>query len=256
MSRFTGYIGAAVPLSNVLLAPSHNLQRQSRAASEQAHSPLNADGFGLGWFNDNQGHRYSQPGPIWQDANLHGLATSLKSHCLGGIVNNYDDGSLHRPRFPLAHHDMLFFHDGFIEDFDYSLRPVCRDYLSPEVAADMEGHSVADYLFAMLRQRLLDPDHVSVEVALLDMLSTLEVSLSQLRSQLNILVLTQDRLLAARHATQIAAPSLYYSFNHPDYPQAGLVSSEKLDDGNNWLEVPEHHFIVIRDNLDFRLTRL
>ena len=51
MCRHLGYLGPPITLGSLLLAPEHSLLDQAKAPREQRASSLNADGFGVGWYD-------------------------------------------------------------------------------------------------------------------------------------------------------------------------------------------------------------
>jgi len=60
----------------------------------QRHGTVNADGFGIGWYDPESGEpvRYRRAVPIWADANLPGLARVARSHCLLAAVRSATAG--------------------------------------------------------------------------------------------------------------------------------------------------------------------
>ncbi|MDQ3145520.1 MAG: class II glutamine amidotransferase, partial [Actinomycetota bacterium] len=51
MCRHLAYLGPPVSLEEVLGGPPHALLRQSWAPRCQRHGTVNADGFGVGWWD-------------------------------------------------------------------------------------------------------------------------------------------------------------------------------------------------------------
>nr|MBA3955617.1 class II glutamine amidotransferase [Acidimicrobiia bacterium] len=51
MCRLLAYLGPAVSLDSLLFVPEHSLVRQSYAPRHQHHGRVNADGFGVGWYD-------------------------------------------------------------------------------------------------------------------------------------------------------------------------------------------------------------
>ena len=52
MCRHIAYLGPSVPLAELLLDPPFGLLRQSWQPRRQQHGRLNADGFGVAFFED------------------------------------------------------------------------------------------------------------------------------------------------------------------------------------------------------------
>ena len=54
MCRLAAYIGAEIPLENILIKPEHSLLEQNQDARE-AKMTVNGDGFGIAWYaSENQ----------------------------------------------------------------------------------------------------------------------------------------------------------------------------------------------------------
>ena len=77
MCRFVAYLGPPVTLEALLLAPEHSLLRQSWAPRHQRHGTINADGFGVGWYDSArrpEPARYRTARPMWADRSFASLA--------------------------------------------------------------------------------------------------------------------------------------------------------------------------------------
>ena len=51
-----------------------------------------------------------------------------------------------------------------------------------------------------------------------------------------------------RHAINGQCPTLYFSIDEDDFPEAIIISSEALTDSGKWQAVPEHSYCTISDN--------
>src|SRR4051794_41935022 len=70
MCRHLAYLGAAVTLADLVLGPPHSLLHQSYAPRHQRSGTVNADGFGVGWWNLDERPepaRYRRSQPILTD---------------------------------------------------------------------------------------------------------------------------------------------------------------------------------------------
>lgn len=258
MSRLTAYIGPEIPLKQLLIEPDNSLFGQARHSQEAFQHNFNADGFGIGWYKDSDPQRYIQTMPIWHDRNLSALTHSLASNLWLAVVRNSrgnDDATPYNAQ-PYLADNLMFMHDGFVTDFNINLKPASLRYLSTEIASDIHGNSDSEYLFALLRQRINDPDKLAIEYALTDILANLEVSLRDTPSVLNIVACDGDRIIAARHATAHDCASLYYTTDNPAYPDGQLIASEPLDDSGCWEPVLENHILVMQRDKPPRLSRI
>ena len=78
MCRLLGYLGESIQLDRILMKPEHSLVVQSYKPNEMTAGLLNADGFGIGWYDskpNNPPYSYRNVLPIWNDANLPQLGT-------------------------------------------------------------------------------------------------------------------------------------------------------------------------------------
>ena len=91
MCRFVSYIGhQKILLSELLEKPKNSLISQSRAAQESSFV-LNADGFGVAWYDnsiDQFAGVFKSIRPAWNDNNLHHIASKIKSDCFIGHVRS------------------------------------------------------------------------------------------------------------------------------------------------------------------------
>ncbi len=257
MSLLAAYVGPPIALQTLLM-PARGRHQYAGFEASNGH-PSGADGFGFGWFLNDGPHRYVRTRPVWQDVNVADLAASLRASVwLTNLQGNAPDGvgmSIGNIQ-PFRDEQLLFMHQGFIEGHTRVLLPACLEYLSPQIMDSIQGHSAGEYLFAMIRQRLLDPDHLALAPVVQDVLGTLEVSLRDRASVLNLVVSDGRQLLAARQATGQDCPPLYFAVEDADFPGAALVASEPLTEGAGWRLIPEHHLLALSSEGEFRLTRL
>ncbi len=260
MGRIAAYLGPDISLKEFLIDPPHSLFYQAWESHELEYAQFNADGYGFGWFQDERPQRYIYPHPIWHDQNLPALAQSMHAPAWLGAIRGMRRRELTRLNpnkiQPFVGDQLLFMHEGFVEDFNLTLRPSCLQYIDPPLAAEITTNSDSEYLFGLLRQRLRETDELSVAQALGDILSTLEVTLRDIPALLNIVVYDGIRLIAARHATNHPCPTLYYCKDHPDYPGAQLIASEPLDRTGDWEQIPQHHIVTLSIDRPAHVVRL
>ncbi len=70
------------------------------------------------------------------------------------------------------------------------------------------------------------------------------------RALLNILIAQSGKFWVMRSAINGNCPSLYYTVNPPQYPEAVLVASEPLTDESDWTEVPPQTLFVVEHNCE------
>ncbi len=248
MCRMAAYLGPEIALEQFLLAPPHSLLMQARAPRELRYVSVNADGFGIGWFDpDGRPGRYVNPAPIWNDPNVAPLGRSLyadlwlgfvRAATLGGIVS-------HANTQPFHDAEILFLHNGFLHEFPDRFRPAISAELSPDIAGAIQGSTDSEFLFAQLRQLLADDPDLALETALAELCARVDDWSEGVPALLNLLVSEGSRLYAVRHACNDVCPSLYYTTDNERFPAGQLIASEPLDDTGIWQPVPEHHILIL-----------
>lgn len=248
MCRFAAYLGPEIPLQQFLLDPPHSLYRQSWEPHELKYAKLNADGFGFGWYSpEGIPSTYTSILPIWSDSNLPALARSLSNSLWIAEVRSATAGNpVHQFNTAPFHDDeLLFVHNGFINEFDYQVRPGIAEMLSPEVAALIKGNTDSEYLFACLRQFLnakSGPEIPAAVAALFELVSDL---CGDAPALLNMVITEGARLYATRHGLNHECPSLYYTTDDEMFPGGQLIASERFSDDSFWQPVPEHHMLIL-----------
>lgn len=257
MCRLAAYLGPRIPLAQFLLQPPHSLVRQSYHPREMREARVNADGFGFGWF-DGRGRpaRYVNVFPIWSDTNLGALGEALHANAWVGAVRSATPGIAHGAANTQPFHDdrYLFLHNGYLRDFARRVRPQARAFLHPEIENAVDGNSDSEYLFAALRQLLLDSDRV--ERALVALATLAAAWDADGPALLTIVVTDGRRLYALRHAVNGEPPTLYYALGLSNFPHGALLASEPLTADGDWRALPAHAFAVLEPGHDPRVTNL
>ncbi len=248
MSRMVAYLGPAVPLGKVVLDPPHNLLNQARSPRELKHADFNADGFGFGWYAPDESPAcYNVVIPIWHDMNLPHLARSLTSDLWLAAVHHMREpfAFTQREVQPFCDTELLFMHNGFLSDFVAASRQELRAFISPDVEATIEGHSDSEHIFALLRHLLSDDPDLSMEEAIGQTYELIAEWLYDRPALVNLVVSDGERLFAGRHAVNAECPSLYYTTDDEEFPEAQLIASEPLTENGVWRPVPEDHLLVL-----------
>ena len=231
------------------MEPAHSLYRQSWEPEEMEDAVLNADGFGFGWVNPSkQTAIYTSTRPIWSDTNLNGLSESLFSSYWLANVRSATPGQqiTQSNTHPFKIDQMLFTHNGYIENFNLQFRSLFHEILDATIQAEIQGHTDSEYLFALLRQQLLNtPD---VAEAIPAMVSTLSGIIGDKKILLNLIVGDGTNFYILRHAINGQCPTLYYSTGENEFPNSVLIASEALTESGKWQTFPEHSYCTISDN--------
>ncbi|HSH22909.1 MAG TPA: ergothioneine biosynthesis protein EgtC [Acidimicrobiales bacterium] len=155
MCRFLAYLGPPVDLHSLLIAPDHSLVHQSYAPRHQRHGRVNADGFGVGWYDRSvrpEPARYRRDRPIWSDRSLASMAGLIRSDAVLAAVRDAtapapveESGS---PPFSVG--PWLFAHNGAVSGFADRAGNALRQRLSPPRLAGIQGCADSEVVFALV----------------------------------------------------------------------------------------------------------
>ena len=243
MCRLAAYIGPSISLQSFLIAPEHGLIKQSWAPRDMKEAVLNADGFGLGWYTEHAGPAiYLNESPIWSDINLKGLSVSLTSPVWLGYVRSATDGQMTGliNTQPFVADKLMYIHNGNIKNFKPQHKISIHQYLLPEIQADIHGNTDSEFLFAILRQQILQNPQRTLGENVKDMMHAIAEIIGTGSALLNIIISDGKSILATRHAINGECPTLYYTTGSGLYPAGCVMASEKLSDEDNWETVPEN----------------
>ncbi|PZV16577.1 MAG: ergothioneine biosynthesis protein EgtC [Leptolyngbya sp.] len=255
MCRLLGYLGASVPLDQLLYKPEHSLIKQSYQPREMTAGLLNADGFGVGWHHpqrDVEPFIYKNTLPIWNDINLPSLSRYVESGCVLASVRSATAGlpiDLSNCQ-PFQSEKILGIHNGFINNFRQTLYRPIRAQLSDQVYQSIQGTTDSEHIFALIvNERLQDP-----EISLTDALGRSLNTLSNLGKKYqtdfsaNLIISDGQQMVAARYASRDPVPSLYWLRDDVLFPDAVLIASEPLFDGN-WIPFRDRSILTVAHDL-------
>ncbi|MGF1479052.1 MAG: ergothioneine biosynthesis protein EgtC [Cyanophyceae cyanobacterium] len=258
MCRLLSYLGPSIPLDKLLYKPEHSLIVQSYQPREMSSGVANADGFGVGWYHADQEtppYTYRNLLPIWSDLNLPQLSRYVESHCVLSYVRSATAGQavdLSNCQ-PFTDKNLLFIHNGAISNFRKTMYRPIRDSLSDETYQLINGTTDSEHILALLLDHLNTSDSLAQAVAntlgqLRRLAQQAQVSLSA-----NLVISDGKQLVASRYAYQTPSPTLYWLRDDPLYPDAVMVASEPLFDGN-WNSFPEHALVSVGEDLELHLN--
>jgi glutamine amidotransferase len=229
MCRHLGYIGPPVTLAELLIDPPHGLLHQAVAPREQEPGTVNADGFGVGWYNGGEPSRYRRAEPIWTDPALPRIARTTTTSCTVAAVRSATPGMPIEPAAtaPFTAGRFLFSHNGAVAAW-----PLAERLLSEQLPVGVPVESATDsaLLWGLLLARLRDGQQLAKAVAEL-MSQVLAVA----DGRLNLLASDGDSLVATRYGNTLYARQL---------PAGAVVASEPLDDDPAWSAIPDHSLVV------------
>jgi ergothioneine biosynthesis protein EgtC len=263
MCRLLSYLGQPTLLHNLIEKPPHSLVVQSYKPQEMTGGLLNADGFGIGWYDlSRQATPFSYKNilPIWSDINLPHLSRYIESSCILANVRSATPGQavdLSNCQ-PFSSGNLLGIHNGYIENFRASLYRPIRKELEDDYYQAIGGTTDSEHIFALLCHNLQRSPSANLAAALqttllqvLDWAQTFGVKVS-----LNLILSDGKQLVACRCASHSPAPSLYWLQDRGEFPGAIIVASERLFPDEAWIAFPENSILAASQDLRVKLHKL
>jgi glutamine amidotransferase len=216
MCRHLGWLGADVTISSLVLDPPQGLRVQSYAPRRQKHGLMNADGWGVGFFDGAVPRRWRSSAPLWGDVSFDSIAPALRSHCMVAAVRSATVGMPIEASAtaPFTDENWLLSHNGVVD------RTVLPHTSSAESVCD------SAILAATIFSRGLD--------ALGDTVA--EIGAADPLARLNILVANGSRLLATVWGDTLSI------LRRDD---GVVLASEPYDDDPDWEDLPDRHLVEV-----------
>lgn len=216
MCRHLGWLGEPVSVASLVLDPVHGLLVQSYSPRRQKHGLMNADGWGVGFFDGGVARRWRSAAPMWGDAALASVAPALRSSCIVAAVRSATIGMAIEATAsaPFTDGRWLLSHNGLVD----------RAVLPPSNAAESTNDSAL--LAALIFDRGLD----SLGDTIVD------VAAADPNARLNILAGNGSRLLATTWGDTLSV------LRRPD---GVVLASEPYDDDPAWEEIPDRHLVDV-----------
>jgi len=274
MCRFVFYQGAPIRISSLIKEPRHSLIHQS-FSSKMRRGPLNGDGFGLAWYQQDLS---SDPAlfrsikPAWNDQNLIELSRIIVSSCVLAHIRaatqhtEVSELNCH----PFKYHKFAFMHNGDIGGFPYFKRELC-DYLSEPFYHSIRGTTDSEHFFALLMHFMKRHKDQDRSVRMFDAMNDTIGWFMDARDRhsisdhfiLNVVFTDGNSSVTVRFSTEEFSESLYMTVgNHYECEGdrcymvsaglergATLVSSEPLSMDEQWKEVPKNTITLIENGV-------
>lgn len=218
MCRHLGWLGEPVTVASLVLDPPYALLVQSYSPRLQKHGTMNADGWGVGFFDQQTPRRWRSAAPLWGDASFASVAPALRSGCVVAAVRSATVGMPIEPSAsaPFTDGHWLLSHNGVVD----------RSVLPPSSVAESTVDSAL--LAALIFDRGLD--RLGDTVA--------EVGADDPGARLNIMAANGSRLLATTWGDTLSI------LRRDD---GVVLASEPYDDDPSWQELPDRHLIEVDD---------
>jgi len=216
MCRHLGWLGADATVSSLVLDPPFGLRVQSYAPRRQKHCLMNADGWGVGFFDGDAPRRWRSVAPLWGDVSFDSVAPALRSHCVVAAVRSATVGMPIEASAtaPFTDGHWLLSHNGIV---DRAVLPLTSS-----------AESVCDsaILAATIFARGLD--------ALAETIT--EIGTADPLARLNVLAANGFRLLATAWGDTLSI------LRRDD---GVVLASEPYDNDSDWEDVPDRHLVEV-----------
>jgi gamma-glutamyl hercynylcysteine S-oxide hydrolase len=242
MCRHLAYVGPSVTIEKLIVKPEHSLLQQSFAPRYQTHGTINADGFGVGWYDRDkrlEPARYRTTRQIWADLSFASIAGLVSSNAVLAAVRSASPGmpieETSTP--PFTEGPWLFSHNGFVPGFRTGVGRELRRKVSETRALGIAGATDSELLFALVLDRLdagTPPADALVSViGLVEALTT---------ARLNLLLTDGERIAAT------ACRNSLFVFDDRQLTGAVVVASEPYDDDAGWEAVEDGSVVEFGDD--------
>lgn len=248
MCRILGYLGLSISLDQLVLKPEHSMLVQSYKPKELDVAVLNGDGFGLGWHGTDlatEAFTYRNILPMWNDRSLEDLCRYIRAD---NFVVNLRSATDQMPvdlsncqpfKWSYEGKQLLFVHNGLIENFFDTLHRPIREMLCNTAYRNIQGITDSEHIFALLVHHLEAQPGIDIAEALQQTVETI-TSLAKkagIRVAANIILSVREpasdsntkphqRLITLRYDNQQDAPSFYWLKNSSWFPDSVILSSE------------------------------
>jgi gamma-glutamyl hercynylcysteine S-oxide hydrolase len=220
MCRHLGWLGEPRSVASLVLDPPYGLLVQSYSPRRQKHGLMNADGWGIGFFDeDGEPRRWRSAAPLWGDASFASVAPALRSGCLVAAVRSASVGMPIEASAsaPFTDGRWLLSHNGLVD----------RAVLPASAVAESTNDSAL--LAALIFERGLDVLGDTI----------VEVATTDPNARLNILAGNGSELRATTWGDTL--------FMRRD-ADGVVLASEPIDDDEDWQEIPDRHLVTVTDS--------
>lgn len=234
MCRHLAYLGPPRPLASLLYEPTQSLEQQSWRPRLQREGAMNADGWGVGWWDVEftpEPARYRTASPMWSDTSFRSVAQVVRPRAIVAAVRSATPPSpiVETGNAPFTSGPWLFSLNGFVTGFRGEIGEELRRSVSHERAVGIEGTADTEVLFALVLDRL-DAGATPAEAISAVTAHVLE----RTDAKLNLL------LADGRQVTASAWGNSLFTLTDSGLASGGvLVASEPLDDDPAWQSVPD-----------------
>jgi glutamine amidotransferase len=238
MCRHLAYLGPPRSLATLLYDASHSLEEQSWKPLRQRSGAMNADGWGIGWYDPlvrPEPARYRTAAPMWTDGSFRSVAEVVHSGAFLAAVRSATPPApvVETGNAPFVDGPWLFSLNGYVLDFRGPVGQSLRHAVSEARAIAIEGSSDSEVLFALVLDAL--DRGATAEEALAGVIAR---TVEQSEAFLNLMVHDGQVIVATTWRNSLSV------LRDEGLATGGvLVASEPLDDDPGWVDVPDHSIV-------------
>jgi glutamine amidotransferase len=230
--RHLMWLGRERSLASVILEPEWSLRRQAYEPRRQSHGLMNADGFGIAWYQKRlraEPAQYRRAVPIWTDSSLPTLAPIVRSNAIVGSLRSTTIGQ------PIQETDTAPFVQG---RWAFSFNGVVS---LDALASLVEWHPAfvnpcdATILASIVFHRVVRGE--AAEAVLADVVT--RCASKDPDARLNLLLTDGTSVCATTYGA-----SLSYLHDKGLAEGGVLVASEPLDEDPRWVDIPDGSLVV------------
>ncbi|GAA2622119.1 MULTISPECIES: class II glutamine amidotransferase [Streptomyces] len=263
MCRWLAYSGTPQLLETILYKPAHSLIDQS-LHSRLGVETTNGDGFGVGWYTEEDTGSPAilrDIGPAWNNRNLREIADHVRSPLFFAHIRASTGTAVQQTNcHPFRHGRWMFMHNGSIAEF-HRMRRDLTLLIDPELFPYVEGTTDSEVMFHLALTLGLEGDPPGAVARMAGVVERVGHEHGvEYPLQMTLAISDGEHLWAFRYSSQGESRSLFYSSRvealrrlHPDMEflqeisdETRLVVSEPLGDlPGAWNEVPESTFGIV-----------
>ncbi|CCG81099.1 putative Glutamine amidotransferase [Taphrina deformans PYCC 5710] len=261
MCRLLIYKGKTITLADILTRPTHSIINQAFDSRLRIDTrrPINGDGFGVGWYSNEEDVGETGPGPCiftsitpaWNNQNLVRLSEKTRSRLIFGHVRASTAGVLAEVNcHPFEFNSLMWMHNGGIAEFSRVKRKM-HALLREEYFLWMQGSTDSECAFALFLNCLHDlgyppADHITFDAtilrqAMLDTITKINTLIDDAGvtdpSLLNFAVTDGTDVVCTRYVSSRTdeAASLFFSSgtSFHQYEAGGHYKMERRDKGQD-----------------------
>jgi len=238
MCRHLAYLGPPRSLSSLLYEPEQSLEKQSWKPRRQREGAMNADGWGVGWWDRQlrpEPARYRTAAPMWTDRSFRSVAEVVQAGAFAAAVRSATPPSpiVDTGNAPFASGPWLFSLNGFVIGFRGPVGEALRRSVTEDRAIGIDGTSDAEVLFALVLDAL--DCGATPEQALAGVIAEV---VGRSEAHLNLLLSNGHTIVGTTWGNSLC------TLREAGLATGGvLVASEPLDDHEAWTAVPERSVV-------------